>query len=443
MTLTIPGASAYVLANARIPGALLAASSGTTLPYCADGLACCDIEIRDGRICAITSPGRAAAASGLPHADLRSGLALPRFLDPHTHLDKGHIWPRAPNPDGTFLGARSTVAADREVNWTAQDVRARMDFALRCAFVHGTAAIRTHIDSLGGQTAISWPVFDEIRQAWKGRIELQAAALCPAELSLDDEPQFRSIVATVARFGGSIGGLTFMGTRPGEKLDLALDRVCQAASANGLDLDFHVDESSSAEALSLEPVARAVIRNRFKGRVVAGHCCSLALVPDADRKRIIALLAEAGVTVVSLPLVNMYLQDRSAGRTPRWRGVAPVHELAAAGIKVLIASDNTRDPFHAYGDLDMLEVLREATRILHLDHSGRDWCELLGPAPSAALGFSNTGKIAVGGAADLVLVGARDTWELGARPWSDRTVLVNGRPIDRTLPDYRELDGRQ
>ena len=68
-------------------------------------------------------------------------------------------------------------------------------------------------------------------------------------------------------------------------------------------------------------------------------------------------------------MCNMYLQDRVAGRTPRWRGVAPLHELDAAGVTVMVASDNTRDPFYAYGDLDMLEVYREATRILHFDHS--------------------------------------------------------------------------
>ena len=39
----------------------------------------------------------------------------------------------------------------------------------------------------------------------------------------------------------------------------------------------------------------------------------------------------------------------------------------------MVASDNTRDPFYAYGDLDMLEVYREATRILHFDHSDRPW----------------------------------------------------------------------
>ena len=49
-------------------------------------------------------------------------------IQAHTHLDKGHIWPRAANPDGTFAGALESVAADRLANWSARDVAARMEF---------------------------------------------------------------------------------------------------------------------------------------------------------------------------------------------------------------------------------------------------------------------------------------------------------------------------
>ena len=61
------------------------------------------------------------------------------------------------------------------------------------------------------------------------------------------------------------------------------------------------------------------------------------------------------------------------GATPRWRGVTLLHEMKERGIPVAVASDNTRDPFYAYGDLDMVEVFREAVRILHLDHPIAGW----------------------------------------------------------------------
>ena len=435
-----PTSKSYVLANAGLAAELTTIAN---LPRVGTGVfSRCDIVVDDGRIASVTASG-ASAASGLERIDLGGGIVLPRFVDLHTHIDKGHILPRSPNVDGTFLGARTAVMADREQRWTADDVRARMTFALRCAYAHGTSTLRTHLDSLGKQAAISWPVFDELRTEWRDRIKLQAVALFPYDMAVDDEAQFRTLVAIVARHGGVLGGLTFMGAAPDAKLQQALDRMFQAASANGLDLDFHVDESESADARSLEAIADAALRNRFKGRVTAGHCCSLSLFPEVDRARVIAKVAEAGIAVVSLPMCNMYLQDRQAGRTPRWRGIAPLHELAKSGVAVAVASDNTRDPFYAYGDLDMLEVFREATRIAHFDHSDGPWLRLLGPAPADIMGLPEAGRLPVGGPADFVVVRARTLNELLCRPWSDRDVYVRGVPIDRTLPDYAELDPLQ
>lgn len=433
--ITIPSnVTGFRLANARVPVCLVADTA--QFKPDADGFAPCDIVIANGRIAAI---GPAGDKDDLPRFDLDRGIVLPRLVDVHTHIDKGHIWARAQNPDGTHLGARMAVMADRDANWSRDDVQKRMDFALRCAFAHGTGALRTHIDSYPKQTPISWPLFAEMREHWKGRVALQAVALYPMDITLNDEPTFRAMVDTVARHGGILGGLTFLGEAPGPRTDAMLDKVFEAAIANGLDLDFHVDESDSPNARSLRQIAEAALRRKFKGRIVAGHCCSLALADDDERATIIAKVAEAGIAVVSLPMCNMYLQDRQSGRTPRWRGVAPLHELAAAGVTVMVASDNTRDPFYAYGDLDMLEVFREATRILHFDHSDRPWLKAVAATPGEMMGLPH-GRMAVGAPAGLVLTRARAINELLSRPQTDRAVLCAGKQMDRTLPDYRELD---
>jgi cytosine deaminase len=277
-----------------------------------------------------------------------------------------------------------------------------------------------------------------MREEWKDRIALQAVSLCPIDV-VDDEAVFRALVATVAKHGGVLGGLTFLGEAPNAKTDAMLDRIFEAAIAHGLDLDFHVDESDSPLARSLGQIAEAALRHRFSGKIVAGHCCALALADDNERATIIAKVAQARIAVVSLPMCNMYLQDRKAGRTPRWRGVAPLHELAAAGVTVMAASDNTRDPFYAYGDLDMLEVYREATRILHFDHSERPWLKTVAATSGEVMRLPN-GRIAVGAPAGMILTRARTMNELLSRPQNDRVVLCTGKQIDRTLPDYRELD---
>jgi cytosine deaminase len=151
------------------------------------------------------------------------------------------------------------------------------------------------------------------------------------------------------------------------------------------------------------------------------------------------LVARAGLKVVSLPMCNLYLQDRHAHRTPRGRGITLIHEMRARGIPVSFASDTTRDPFYAYGDMDMIEVMRQATRIGHLDHTGTDWPHAFTTTPSATCGF-DAPTLAPGAPADLVICNARDWTELFARPQSDRIVIRDGAAIDTALPDYSELD---
>lgn len=156
-------------------------------------------------------------------------------------------------------------------------------------------------------------------------------------------------------------------------------------------------------------------------------------------RRAIDLVARAGLAVVSLPMCNLYLQDRQAGRTPRWRGVTALHELKAAGVPVLVASDNTRDSFYAFGDLDMLETWREAVRILHLDIPFADWTPAIFAAPARAMGIE-AGALSVGASADMILAPARDFPELLSRPHADRVVLRGGRALAEAPPDFAELD---
>ncbi len=428
----------------------LCLAPGLAVEADSDGLARVDIALGAGRTAAITPTDPSRPGRG---TDLDGGMVWPCPVDIHTHLDKGHIWPRRANPDGTFMGALTAVGADREANWSAEDVSARMEFALRCAYAHGTSAIRTHLDSLPPQHRISFPVFAELRERWAGRIALQGVALFSIDRALVPH-ELDDIARVAAEHGGVLGPVSY----PIDRLDEALDRAFEAAARYGLDLDLHVDETQDPASRTLLAVAEATIRHGYEGRVLAGHCCSLGVQDDALQARIIDKVAEAQVAIVSLPLCNMYLQDRhrqdwdgagfdastgiaTPARTPRWRGVTPLHELKAAGVSICAASDNTRDPFYAYGDLDMVEVHREATRIAHLDHPIGDWPSAFTTTPADIMGLPGHGRIAVGGPADLVVFRARNWSELLARPQSDRAVLRAGRAIDTDLPDYRELDG--
>jgi cytosine deaminase len=424
------GAERFMLAGAR--------ALAWRLPFAAelrdrDGFARVDILIDDGQI-ADVRPAGASPPVDAPRVDLSGRIVLPTFVDAHTHLDKAHIWHRAPNPTGDFQSALSAVEEDRARNWSAADVAARMHFCLRTAYAHGTSAIRTHIDSIGPQTRISWPALTEARARWKGRVDLQAVPLFKIDFALDDA-HIADVEAMLDAHGtGVLGAVTFMVP----ELRGGLSKLFALAERKGWDLDFHVDESADPEARSLRVIAETALERRFPGRILVGHCCSLALQPDDEFKRTLDAVARASLNVVSLPMCNMFLQDRRAGRTPRWRGVTALHELRDAGVNVMIASDNVRDPFYAYGDLDMLEVWREGVRILHLDYPFAEWAPVVREAPAKAMGLSLE-SFRPGAPADLIVTDARDFTELFARPHADRIVLREGKRTPAP-PDYAEMD---
>ena len=405
----------FTLRNVTVPAALLARPG--------------DLMTTDLAI----SAGRIVPATAGEVVDMKRAMVLPTFVDMHTHLDKGHIWPRAANPDGTFMGALTTVQADREAHWTAEDVRTRMQFGLRSAWAHVTCAILTHLDSIPPQHEISFPIFRELREEWSGMIDLQAVCLVSCE-NVGPDTHFPAVADIVAESSGVLGMVTY----PVPDLEQRLRYFFSLASDRGLDADFHVDETMDPTSETLRQIAEAVIETGFEGKVVAGHCCSLSAQDEARAMETLDLVAKAGIHVVSLPMCNLYLQDRGHG-TPRRRGITLVHEMKERGIPVAFASDNTRDPFYAYGDLDMLEVMRQATRIGHLDHSDGDWPLAFNGVPATAMGI-DAPSLAPGGSADLVIFNAREWTELFARPQSDRIVLRGGKAILRSLPEYSELD---
>ena len=434
-----PSASRYALRRVHVPKSLLLETPPGPAGH--DDLALCDLLIDDGRIACVAPAGSLDAALG---PDLDESLVLPGMLDAHAHLDKGHIVYRARNMTGDLTGAAAASGPDRSARWQAEDVRRRLEFGLRTAYAKGVVAIRTHLDSLAPQPDITFPVLRALREKWAGKVELQPSTICPIDVFLDERGI--RLADMVAEMGGNLGS----GTRfvmPVSQLvppefDQAMENIFRLAEERGLDLDMHVDESSDPEARTLIRIARMAVKRGFKGRILAGHCCALALQTDAFIRETMDACKDAGIDIVSLPAVNLYLQSRGTTRkTPHWRGVTLLHELKAHGLRVAIGGDNVRDPFYAYGDHDMLESFSQAVKIAHLDHPYGDWITAATSVPAAIMQLDQTyGRIGAGRSADLIVLKARDYGEMLSRFQADRVVIRNGRAIDTTLPDYRELD---
>jgi cytosine deaminase len=428
----------YWLANARVPICLL---DDVAAPERIDseGVTDADLLITDGKLARV-APRGAGADDGVQRVNIGGRQVWPTLIDIHTHLDKGHTVERSPNIDGTFHNARLAAAADRP-NWTEADLRRRMEFGLRCAYAHGVSAIRSHIDTYHETAERSWRVLREVRDEWHGKIDLEGVALCPIDLLQDEFGD--KVAAIVAKSSGLLGGVTraSLGNHgaPLADIDALLDRVFALAIRHDLDIDLHVDETHDPAAATLPFVARAALRHGYQGRVVCGHCCSLAMQPDSEVDHTLDLLAEAKIAIVTLPTVNMYLQDRKDSRTPRWRGVTVVQEMLRRGIAVAAAGDNCRDSFHAYGDHDVVDTFRQAVRILHLDHPITGAPALVGAAPAAIGGFAGHGRLKAGASARLIVFNARTINEIVSRPHADRVIMVNGERLAARSPDYSEL----
>jgi len=421
--------SHYWLKNAHIPNCLLATSPTHTTR---EGLSLVDIEVVEGTINQIIPGGE--VDSDRPVIDLAKKIILPCFIDCHTHLDKGHIWERSPNLEGTFDNALAIAKKDAQPYWQAEEVYRRMEFGLKCAYAHGTKAIRTHLDSFGEQGKISLGVFKSLRQQWQDKITIQA--VCLVTLDYFFLPEGIALADQIAEVGGILGGVAYINP----ELDAQLDQIFLLAKQRGLDLDFHADENGEIDSICLQKIAEAALRHKFQGKILCGHCCSLAVQSEATAKHIINLVKEAGIAVVSLPMCNLYLQDRKPGQTPLWRGVTRAQELNTKGVPVAFASDNCRDPFYGFGDHDVLEVFTQAVRIAHLDTPYSDWISSVTKTPADLMGLPQAGRIAVGLPADLVIFSGRYFSELLSRRQSDRLVLRSGQQIDTTLPSYSELD---
>ncbi|NEQ77470.1 MAG: cytosine deaminase [Okeania sp. SIO2C9] len=431
--------SHYWLKNAHIPVCLL--ETNFDIPsQTREGLSLVDIEISKGHIIQVIYSSThlpSLETENIPTVDLKGGQVWPCFVDMHTHLDKGHIWMRSPNSDGSFDGALDAEAKDAKEYWNAEDIYRRMEFGLKCSYAHGTKAIRTHLAHLecfAEQGNISLDVFQTLQKEWEGRLILQPVSLVSADYYLTEAGE--KLADKIADIGGILGAFPLMNS----DLDNQLERLFSLAKERQLDLDLHTDENGDPNSRVLYKVAEKAIIHQFSGKIICGHCCSLAVQTPEQVTATLKLVKEAGISIVSLPMCNLYLQNRQDNHTPKWRGVTLLHELKKQGISVAVASDNCRDPFFGFGDHDVLEVFNMSVRIAHLDMPYGDWPCAVTKTPADLIGLPNIGRIGVGLPADLILFKGRSFSELLSRPQHDRVVLRNGQVIDRTLPDYCELD---
>ncbi|HWY82729.1 MAG TPA: cytosine deaminase [Roseiarcus sp.] len=435
LSLDLPQTPRYTLARARVPLSLLATPVDKARRD-EEGCALIDIAIDRGRVAALTATSERPDATGA--IDLGGRIVLPALVEPHAHLDKGQVYPRV-RPDGSLYGGHAATVKDR-ARWTKRDIGLRMDFGIRCAYAHGAAAIRTHIDSVRWELAErGFGVLAEMRDKWRDRVVLQGVTIMPIEVYLS--PLGEKVADLAAKGSDVLGGVTdaWETGAPHERLDEALDVMFALARERGLDVDLHVDQTEKVSSFTIPRIARAKMRAKFEGKVVCDHCVNLTLQTDEAIESTLALARDAGLAFISMPTPMMYLMDRRPGRTPKWRGVTAAKEIIAAGLPFAIGGDNCRDAWFPFGDHDMLDTFRQAVRVFQTDEDLSDFLRTATIAPADIMRLPELGRIGVGLPAKLILMSARNLNTMMCRDQADRIVLDRGVQVTEPLPSHEDL----
>jgi cytosine deaminase len=219
------------------------------------------------------------------------------------------------------------------------------------ALLMGTTRLRTHADihpdtglkSVRGTLAAA--------QSFRNVLEVEVVAFASNE---DDpvDPRVRRTLREACGLGATLlGAVPAYYADPRASIDALLDLAIELGVRVDLHLDEHLDPARSLSAY----LASATKLRALQGCVTLSHGCALAALDRTERARVAESLAESRITVIALPMTNLYLQDRGDG-APLRRGLTPIRELLAAGVELRFASDNVRDAFCPYGAADLLEV---------------------------------------------------------------------------------------
>lgn len=347
-----------------------------------------------------------------------TGTVLSAFVDLHVHIDKTYTVQEVGEAQGDLQSAIGRMQAARG-RWTAGQIRERMERALQDAWRRGTRAMRTHLDWPGPDAPVALPLLCELREAWRGRIELQFVSLTGVDV-FDQQGGAQARARLLRRHGGLLGAHAYRNDEVGAKLR----RVFELAAQHELMLDLHVDEGLHEDALALASVAALTVEFGMQGRVTCGHACSLAIQPRARAEETLQRCAAAGIHLVALPTSNLYLQgDWSA--TPVQRGITRLREARDAGVNVCVATDNVADAFYPYGSYDLLETWGLAVQLAHLPDAA-SWLDTITASPALAMGLSWDGLLRVGAPSDLVVLQAASGHELVTPSGRQRRVVRDG-----------------
>ena len=285
--------------------------------------------------------------------DLGGKLVLPPFIESHVHLDTcltagDPVW----NLSGTLFEGIECWAK-RKGKLTKQDIRDRVQRAVRLYAAHGVQFIRTHVD-VTDPSLVALETLIELREELRDVMEIQVVAF-PQEGILS-YPNGKQLMTDAVKSGadvvGAIPHFEFTREYSVESLNFALT----LAAEQGKLVDVHCDEIDDEASRGLETVAARALELELFDKVTASHTTAMHSYNNAYVVRLMRLLKMSRINFVANPLVNTHLQGRM-DTYPKRRGITRVKELTAEGINVSFGHDDIFDPWYPMGTGSLRDVV--------------------------------------------------------------------------------------
>ncbi|MDF1599057.1 amidohydrolase family protein [Mesorhizobium sp. YIM 152430] len=384
-----------------------------------------DIGIHGGRIAAIE-----------PHIDVDAGevidaagdLVAPPFVDPHFHMDAtlSYGTPRI-NASGTLLEGIG-LWGELKPLLTHEAVKERALAYCDWAVSMGLLAIRTHVDTCDDRLLAVEALLD-VKKTVAPYLDLQLVAF-PQDGFYRDPTARENTVRALALGIDIVGGIPHF-ERTMEDGRRSVTELCEIAAERGLRVDMHCDETDDPLSRHIEQLAYETQRLGLQGRVNGSHLTSMHSMDNYYVSKLLPLMAEAEVSAVPNPLINIVLQGRHDSY-PKRRGMTRVPEMLKAGIRVGFGQDCVLDPWYSLGTADMLDVAFMGLHVAQMTSPAdmRRCFDMVTSENAAIMGLEAYG-LAVGNIASLVVLDAGNPIEaLRLRP--DRLCVVSkGQVVSR------------
>jgi cytosine deaminase len=306
----------------------------------------------------------------------------------------------------------------------------------------GLLAIRTHVDVCDDRL-LAVEALLEVKKEVAPYIDLQLVAF-PQD-GLYRSPTARQNTLRALDLGVDIvGGIPHF-ERTMEDGRRSVTDLCQIAAERGLMVDMHCDETDDPQSRHIEQLAYETQRLGLHGRAAGSHLTSMHSMDNYYVSKLLPLIAEADLSVIPNPLINIMLQGRH-DTYPKRRGMTRVPEMLRYGIRVGWGQDCVLDPWYSLGTADMLDVAFMGLHVAQMSSPAdmRHCFDMVTKVNAEIMGLDHLG-IAVGKTASLVILDAGDPIEalrlraermcviargkvVAERPRRDTTLSIHGRP---------------